>query len=96
VAEITRRRSGELIRGVFQVLAGHPEGLQARDVLAELEQRVPPTSFEQSFYRNHPGIRRYEKIVRFMTIAHFSDSVHPVRSFRTRGVGGRVAADGFG
>ena len=29
-------------------------------------------------------------------VAHFGDSVHPVRSFRTRGVGGRVAADGCG
>jgi restriction system protein len=68
VAEITRRRSGELVRGVLQVLAEHPDGLQARDVLAELEQRVPPTPFEQSFYPNRPGIRRYEKIIRFMSI----------------------------
>lgn len=28
--------------------------------------------------------------------AHFGDSVHPVRNFRTRGVGGRVASDGCG
>jgi hypothetical protein len=30
------------------------------------------------------------------TAAHFGESVHPVRRFRTRGVGGRVAADGCG
>jgi len=37
-------------------------------VLRRLEQVVPPTKFEETFYPKHPNIRRYEKIVRFSTI----------------------------
>lgn len=69
LAEITRRRSGELVRGVFQILSQHAEGLAAKEVLSRLEQLVPPTGFENSTYPNRPGVRRYEKIVRFSTIA---------------------------
>ncbi|MFP4194817.1 MAG: restriction endonuclease [Desulfobacterales bacterium] len=68
MAEITRRRSGELVRGVFQILRNHPEGLRAKEVLSQLEQVVPPTEFEASTYPNRPNVRRYEKIVRFATI----------------------------
>ncbi|MBI4601555.1 MAG: restriction endonuclease [Planctomycetes bacterium] len=66
--EITRQRTGELTRGVFNILKDHPDGLPAREVLRRLEQIVPPTEFEQSTYPNHPDVRRYEKIVRFQTI----------------------------
>ncbi len=68
VAEITRRRSGELVRGVFQILLDHPDGLRAKDVLHQLEEVVPPTEFEASTYPDRPNVRRYEKIVRFSTI----------------------------
>jgi restriction system protein len=68
VAEITRRRSGELIRGVFQILVSHPDGLPAKTVLEKLAALVPPTEFEKSDYPRRPGTRRYEKIVRFSTI----------------------------
>ncbi len=69
MAEITRRRSGELIRGVFQILLNEPEGLPAREVLKRLERLLPPTEFEASTYPNRPNVRRYEKIVRFQTIS---------------------------
>jgi restriction system protein len=69
VAEITRKRQGELVRGVFGILANHPEGLRAADVLARVEENVPPTPFEDSTYPKHPNVRRFEKIVRFSTIA---------------------------
>ena len=68
MAEVTRRRSGELVRGVFQILMEHPDGLRAKDVLRRLEEVVPPTEFEASTYPGRPNIRRYEKIVRFSTI----------------------------
>jgi restriction system protein len=68
MAEITRRRSGELLRGVAGILLPFPDGLPAREVLANLEHVVPPTPFEQSEYPNRPGVRRYEKIVRFQSI----------------------------
>jgi restriction system protein len=59
---------GELVRGVFSILLEHPEGWALSDVLTELEKRVPPTPFEDSFYPNSPNVRRYGKIVRFSTI----------------------------
>jgi restriction system protein len=69
MAEITRRRQGELVRGVFAILREHPEGMHSRELLRELERRVPPTSFEASTYPKSPDTRRYEKVVRFSTIA---------------------------
>jgi restriction system protein len=66
--EITRRRQGELGRGVFTILKNHPEGLPAKEILKLLEKEVPPTKFESSTYPSRPDIRRFEKIVRFSTI----------------------------
>lgn len=68
MAEITKKRQGELIRGVFQILLQHPDGLPAKDLLKRLEEIVPPTPFEGSTYPNRPSDRRYEKIIRFSTI----------------------------
>lgn len=68
MAEITVRRTGELLRGVFRILKENTSPLQAAEVLSRLEDVVPPTEFEQSEYPNRPGVRRYERIVRFSTI----------------------------
>ena len=68
MAEISRKRVGELMRGVFQILLPLPEGLQAKTVLERLQTTVPPTDFEQSMYPKHPDVRRYERIVRFSSI----------------------------
>lgn len=68
MAEITRQRSGELVRGVFRILAQYPDGLPAKKVLEQLESLVPPTDFEKTTYPKLPDVRRYEKIVRFSTI----------------------------
>jgi restriction system protein len=68
MAEITTKRRGELVRKVIEVLKNHPEGLQAQDVLKQVEDSITLTPFEQSTYPNNPGVRRFEKIVRFATI----------------------------
>lgn len=68
LAEITRKRIGELVRNVFALLLDHPEGLPAKEILAQLENRIQLTEFERSDYPNHPGVRRFDKIVRFATI----------------------------
>ena len=68
MAEITRRRVGELQRGVFKILLDYPDGLPAKEVLNRLEQVIQPTEFEKSDYPKHPGIRRFEKMARFATI----------------------------
>jgi restriction system protein len=66
--EITPRRRGELVRGVFNILLSHTDGLPAKTILERLQQIVPPTAFEQTTYSKRPDTRRYEKIVRFSTI----------------------------
>ncbi|MDR7555225.1 MAG: restriction endonuclease [Armatimonadota bacterium] len=68
MAEMTAKRRGELVRGVLSILAAAPDGLPAKEVLQRLQTIVPPTPFEESDYPNRPGVRRYEKIVRFSTI----------------------------
>jgi len=67
VAGLGRRRRGELLRGVFDVLVDHPDGIQARDALAEVEKRLGLTEFEAANYPNS-DTRRFEKTVRFQTI----------------------------
>jgi restriction system protein len=69
MAEVTARRAGEMVRGLFTILAAEPDGLQAKEVLARLAKSVPPTPFEAADYPRRPGVRRYEKLVRFHTIS---------------------------
>jgi restriction system protein len=68
MVEMTQRRLGELVRGVFQILLDEPDGLPVREVMRRLESLVPPSDFERSAYPKRPGVRRYEKTVRFATI----------------------------
>ena len=68
MAEITPQRAGEMVHGLFVILAGEPDGLQSKEALARLAKAVPPTTFEAANYEKHPGIRRYEHLVRFHTI----------------------------
>src|SRR5882762_10132849 len=67
-AKITRKRVGELQRGVIKILLDAPDGLPAKEALQRLEKVVPPTDFEKSDYPKHPGVRRFEKMARFATI----------------------------
>lgn len=68
MAEITKKRVGQLCIGVFNILLKHPDGIAAHEVLKELEKTVKPTDFEKADYPNNPGIRRFERIVRFSTV----------------------------
>lgn len=64
--EITRRRTGEMLRELFQLLLPLPEGMPAREALAQLEKRLTLSPYEQGEYAS--GGRRFEKIVRFATV----------------------------
>lgn len=66
MADVTRRRTGELLRALFEILRVKPEGLQARDALDALANRVTLTPYEAGSYES--GGRRFEKIVRFATV----------------------------
>jgi hypothetical protein len=63
MADVGRRRQGELLQGVLRILSERPDGLAAALVIGELEDRLPPTPFEDADYPKNPGIRRYRKIV---------------------------------
>jgi restriction system protein len=69
MAEITRKRTGEIVRKVFEVLLQHPEGMRAKDLLGQVAKSMTLSEFEQSDYPNRPGVRRFEKTARFATIA---------------------------
>jgi 5-methylcytosine-specific restriction enzyme B len=68
VAEITRLRRGEVLRGVFAVLADEPDGLPVQEVISRVRRLVPPTAFEATEYENTPGVERYDQQLRFHTI----------------------------
>jgi len=67
MAEITRRRCGELLRKLFEILMPLPEGLSARTALEKLADSVTLTEYEAGIYES-TGTRRFEKIVRFATV----------------------------
>jgi restriction system protein len=69
MAKLTMRRQGELVRAVFQILIGKPEGMAAKDVLEQLGERVKLSEFEQGSYPSAPQSPRYHKITRFATIS---------------------------
>ena len=60
---------GSATRKSCKILLDFPDGLPAKELLEKLASVVPPTDFEKSEYPNRPGVRRFEKIVRFATIA---------------------------
>ncbi|BEV13216.1 restriction endonuclease [Herbaspirillum sp. DW155] len=66
MAEITRRRTGELLRELFSILMAAPEGRQASEALHILASRVTLTPYEADNFES--GGRRFEKIVRFATV----------------------------
>jgi len=67
MAEITRPRTGELLRKLFEILMAAPEGLKAKDALVALASKVQLTPYEAGDYPNGGG-RRFDKIVRFATV----------------------------
>jgi restriction system protein len=66
MAEVTRRRTGELLRELFALLIAEPEGLRASAALEALAGRVTLTPYEAADYES--GGRRFDKIVRFATV----------------------------
>ncbi|MEK6607264.1 MAG: hypothetical protein AABZ30_06335 [Myxococcota bacterium] len=50
MAEITRRRTGEFLRKLFEILMAHPDGMQAKDTLVALAEVVAPTQYERATY----------------------------------------------
>jgi len=66
MAETNARRTGELLRKLFEILIANPDGIRARDALSQLVSKVQLTPYEAGYYQR--GARRFEKIVRFATV----------------------------
>lgn len=67
MAEVTIPRTGIHIRKLLEILASHPDGLQAADALRQLAASTEMTPYESGNYQS-TGTRRFEKIVRFATV----------------------------
>lgn len=68
VVMASRERLGQLMRGVFEMLAHEPDGLPVQEVLQRLERSVPSTPVEDTTYPKNPSVRRRDKTVRFASI----------------------------
>lgn len=66
MAEITKARTGQFMRTLFEVLQQRPEGMRAAEALGRLEGHFQLTEYEAGEYAS--GGRRFEKIVRFATV----------------------------
>ncbi len=66
MAEVTRRRTGELVRKLFEILMTKAEGMRAKDALESLVKVMKLTDYEAGDYTD--GYRRFERIVRFGTV----------------------------
>jgi restriction system protein len=68
MADITRRRTGEFLRILFDLLWNKPDGLPANEILDEIPKAIKLSDYESGFFTSTPNSPRYEKIVRFATI----------------------------
>src|SRR5690242_13638580 len=66
MTDTSRRRTGELLRKLFEILMSHPEGMQAGDAIKALIESMPLTPYEAGEYES--GGLRIDKIVRFATV----------------------------
>jgi restriction system protein len=66
MANITRRRTGEFLRKLFELLIADPNGLMASGVIAKVAEHSNLTEWEQGHYPS--GGQRFEKVLRFATV----------------------------
>lgn len=61
-----RYRRGQLIRGAFEILQEHPDGISVRALLEEMRKRYPPLPGERETINEN--LSRYEASIHFMSI----------------------------
>lgn len=66
MSEVTRRKTGEKLRKLFEILMKAPDGLPARQALERVAGAMTMSEYEAGTYES--GVRRFEKIVRFATV----------------------------
>ena len=57
-----------MIQGLFRILEAEPDGLQAKDAIARVENGLELTPFEKATFPKNPDSVRFPKILRFATI----------------------------
>ncbi len=65
---ITRQRTGEFLRKVFEYLWDEPEGLPVKHILERIDQDFNLTEYETGSFATTPNDRRYERIIRFGSV----------------------------
>lgn len=68
MADITRKRTGEFLRIVFNLLWDKPDGLPAKEILDAIPTTIKLTDYESGYYASTPNSPRFEKIIRFASI----------------------------
>jgi restriction system protein len=68
MADVTRRRTGEFIRIVLNLLWDKPDGLAAKEILDAIPNSIKLTDYERGYFPSTPNSPRYEKIIRFASI----------------------------
>lgn len=66
MAEVTRKRTGELLRHAFDQLIKNSDGLPGRDVIEYVASKVTLSPYEAGAY--DAGGRRFDTIIRYATV----------------------------
>lgn len=66
MGNITRQRTGEFLRKLFERLIAEPEGMTAATAMNAVRTSIELTAFEKGHYPS--GGERFEKILRFATV----------------------------
>lgn len=66
MANVTRARTGQFLRKLFEILMRAPDGMQGKLALEQVAQAIPLTEYELGEYES--GGQRFDKIVRFATV----------------------------
>jgi restriction system protein len=67
MADVTIRRTGEVLKLLFELLMANPDGIKAKEALSALKDRTELTEYEKGEYSSGGG-QRFDKIVRFATV----------------------------
>jgi restriction system protein len=68
MSQFNEDRKGQLQQALLRALQDAPDGLRAKDVLERLAQTLTLTEYEKADYPSHPGVRRFERLIRFSSI----------------------------
>ncbi|NLW47551.1 MAG: Mrr restriction system protein [Firmicutes bacterium] len=66
MANVTHKRTGELLRVLFELLIKKPDGLPAREGVEQVRSKIQLTEYEKGYFDS--GKQRFDQIIRFATV----------------------------